>query len=184
MSLLRALGLLGVAYVALLLCSVLPVVLPGRPPVPDVALLTALYAGLTCRLMGGATLHLRDGGPAAMTAFGLALGYLQDLIGGAPRGLNALALCLLVLLLRTAATQLLVRGTGFIMAVAALTAVLFGLLLSALRVWADPDSGFFGLRLIVGQAAVTALCAPLLFALLGKVDARLWRDGRAQGLRL
>ena len=31
---------------------------------------------------------------------------------------------------------------------------------------------------------MTALCAPLLFTLLQRVDARLWRDGRAQGLTL
>jgi hypothetical protein len=183
-SLLRALGLLGVAYLGLLLCSALPALLPGRLPVPDVALLVALYAGLTCRLVGGASVSLRDGRPAAMAAFGLGLGYLADLIGGAPRGLHALGLCLLVLVLRSAATQLLVRGAGFVMAVAALTAVLFGLLLGLLRAWAEPEFAFAGLRPVVGQAAMTALCAPPLFYLLQRVDARLWRDGRAQGLTL
>jgi hypothetical protein len=184
MTLARALGLLGVAYVALILCSVMPTLLPGHLPMPDVALLVAVHAGLTCRLTGGPSVSLRDASPSAMAAFGLALGYLADLIGGAPKGLYALALSVFVLGLRSAATQLLVRGASFVMAFCAVTAVLFGLLLSGVRLWAEPQAGFPGPRMIIGQAAITALCAPALFALLRRVDARTFRDGRAQGVTL
>ena len=39
-------------------------------------------------------------------------------------------------------------------------------------------------RLRIAGPAVTALCAPALFALLRRVDARLWREGRERGLSL
>jgi cell shape-determining protein MreD len=184
MNLLRAAGLLGVAYVALLLCTTLPVLLPGHLPMPDVTLLVAMHAGLTCRLSGGAALSIRDATPAAMVGLGLCLGYLADLMGDAPKGLNALGLALLVLILRSAATQLLVRGVGFIMIFAALCAVGYGVLFCCLRAFADHQVGFAGLLSIPGQAVATAVCAPPLFALLRRVDRRLWQDPRAQGLTL
>lgn len=184
MSLTRALGLLAVAYGLLLLFSVIAAVLPARVPVPDVTLLVALHAGLTCRMSGGATPALRDAPASAMAGLGLCLGYLADLVGGAPKGLHALSLALLTLALRSAATQLLVRGTGFIMAVAALAAALFGLMACGLRVWADPEANWSGLRTLPGQVLATALFAPFMFALLRRMDARLWHDPRAQGLSL
>lgn len=179
----RALGLLGMAYLALLLGAVAPVLLPPKVPLPDTTLLVALHAGLTCRL-GGSAVTMRDASPVAMVTLGLLLGYLQDLVSGAPRGLHALALGLLLLLLRSAASHLLVRGVGFVMAVSALVALGAGALVAGLRAWVEPELGLSALRGVIGQAAATALLAPLVFALLRRIDARLWRDPRARGLSL
>lgn len=180
----RALGLLAVAYLGLLLFAALPTLFPGLLPMPDVSLLVTLHAGLSCRLPGGATVTMRDPGPAAVAAFGVCLGYLTDLLGGGPKGLHALGLALLMLLLRGAATRLLVRGWVLVMAFVFVAAVLFGVLLYGLRAWAEPGESLLPLRALVYQALATALCAPLLFSLLRRVDARVWHDPRAQGLSL
>ncbi len=184
MNLVRALGLLCAAFLGLLLCTTLPVLLPGRVPMPDVGLLVAMHAGLTCRRSGGSAFSVRDASPAAMAGLGFALGYLVDLMGGGPKGLNALGLTVFILVLRSAATQLLVRGVGFVMTFSALCALGYGLLFCALRSFADPQLGLAGLLAIPGQVAATALCAPLVFALLRRVDRRLWRDPRSRGLSL
>ena len=178
----RALGLLAVAYLALILHSARAVYLAW--PLPDLGLLVALYAGLTCRFVGGAVAALRDAGPLAMLGLGSAMGYLSDVICGTPTGLRALGMALLLLGLRAVASQLLVRSTGAVMAVAAIFTLLFRALLSLLLLLFDSgtQTALAGWRAALGQALTTALLAPLVFHVLSRIDARLWRDPRAHGL--
>ena len=178
----RALGLLAVAYLALILHSALAVYVAW--PLPDLGLLVALYAGLTCRFVGGAVAALRDAGPLAMLGLGSAMGYLSDVICGTPTGLRALGMALLLLGLRAGASQLLVRSPGAVMAVAAIFTLLFRALLSLLLLLFDSgtQAALAGWRAALGQALTTALLAPLVFHVLSRIDARLWRDPRAHGL--
>jgi cell shape-determining protein MreD len=178
----RALGLLAVAYLALILHSALAVYVAW--PLPDLGLLVALYAGLTCRFVGGAVAALRDAGPLAMLGLGSAMGYLSDVICGTPTGLRALGMALLLLGLRAVASQLLVRSPGAVMAVAAIFTLLFRALLSLLLLLFDSgtQTALAGWRAALGQALTTALLAPLVFHVLSRIDARLWRDPRAHGL--
>lgn len=180
MTLGRALGLLAVGYFLLLCCSALAVFLPW--PLPDLGLLVALYAGLTCRLRGGVTAVLRDASPIAMLGLGAALGYLADLVGGSPRGLRALGYALLLLLLRALAGHLMVRGAGAVAAVATVTVLLMRALLVGLLRLFDPAAGLSGLRGALGQAVVTGLVAPVVFYVLSRIDSRLWRDPRTPRL--
>jgi cell shape-determining protein MreD len=177
----RAVGLLVVAYLGLLFCSALAVFVSW--PLPDLGLLVALYAGLTCRLRGGVTAVLRDASPVGMLGLGAAIGYLADLVGGSPRGLRALAYALLLLGLRALAGHLLVRGAGAVAAVATVTTLLLrGLLLLLQRAF-DPAASLAGLRGALGQAILTGVVAPLVFYVLSRIDSRLWRDPRTPGLR-
>lgn len=178
----RALGLLAIAYLALILHSALAVYVAW--PLPDLGLLVALYAGLTCRFIGGALAALRDAGPLAMLGLGAAMGYLSDVICGTPTGLRALGLALLLLGLRALASQLLVRSPGAVMAVAAIFTLLFRVLLSVLLLLFDSgtETALAGWRAALGQAVTTALLAPLVFHVLSRIDARLWRDPRSHGL--
>lgn len=182
MTLRRALGLVAVAFVALILHSALAVFVSW--PLPDLGLLVALYAGLTCRFTGGAAAALRDAGPLAMLGLGVAMGYLSDVICGTPIGLRALGLGLLLLGLRAVATQLLVRSPGAVMAVAGIVVLLFRALLCLLLLVLDSsaDAALAGWRAALLQALTTGLLAPLGFHVLSRIDARLWRDPRAQGL--
>jgi cell shape-determining protein MreD len=180
----RALGLLAVAYVALILHSALAVYVSW--PLPDLGFLVALYAGLTCRFAGGAVAALRDAGPLAMLGLGAAMGYFSDLICGTPTGLRALGFALLLLLLRVLASHLLVRSPGAVMAVAATFVLLFRALISILLLLVDhgTETAAAGWRAALGQAIATGLLAPLVFHVLSRIDARLWRDPRASsGLR-
>lgn len=174
----RGIGLLVVAYAALIINTALGVGMSW--PLPDLALLVALYAGLTCRLSGGAAVLLRDASPAAMAGLGAAMGYLSDVVLGTPRGLHALGCALLLLGLRAVARQLLVRGAGFVMAACILGSLAFRLLLVVVLWLLDPEPAgmWTGLRSAFGQALATGLFAPLGFALLSRIDARLWRDPR------
>lgn len=181
MTLGRAVGLLVTAYLGLLGCSALAVLTTW--PLPDLGLLVALYAGLTCRLRGGVTAVLRDASPLSMLGLGAAIGYLADLTGGSPRGLRALGYALLLLMLQALAGHLLVRGAGAVAAVATVTTlVMRGLLLLLQRAF-DPLASLHALRGALGQAVVTGVLAPLVFYVLSRIDSRLWRDPRTPRLR-
>ena len=86
----RGLGLLLVAYLAMIGNTALRVFVTW--PLPDLGLLVALYAGLTCRLRGGAQVALRDASALSMLGLGAAIGYSSDVVMGTPRGLRALGL--------------------------------------------------------------------------------------------
>ena len=176
----RGLGLLLVAYLAMIGNTALRVFVTW--PLHDLVLLVALYAGLTCRLRGGAQVALRDASALSMLGLGAAIGYSSDVVMGTPRGLRALGLALLLLLLRGMATHLLVRGMAAVAAVSAVTTALFQILLSVLMLPLEWDVQLLGWRSVLGQAVATGLLAPLMFFVLSRIDSRLWRDPRAQGL--
>jgi rod shape-determining protein MreD len=115
-----------------------------------------------------------------MAGLGAALGYVMDLLGGTPLGLRSLVLALWLLGLRALSSRLLVRGRRAVMAVAALCALLFRLSLWLTYVTFSFTGPHLGLRNAVGEALLTGLCAPFLFAGLRRLDTWLWRDLRAQ----
>lgn len=194
MSLPRAIFLLLLAYVGLVTATALAAL--SLRPLPDVGFLIALYAGLHCRPFassGGNTsalLSLHNARPESMAGFGAALGYLSDVVSGTPLGLHALGLAVSVLLLRAVSIRLLVRGVGAVMLVSLLSLLFYRLLLSLLFVlfaalfspagstlWAAPELGS-----LIGEATVTAALAPLVFAVLARLDQSVWGDPRTQGL--
>lgn len=174
----QAIGLLLMAYMGTVLASVMAALYHG--PVPDLGFLVALYAGLHCRLTGGSAATLRDARPEAMVGLGAAIGYLIDLVGGTPPGLRALSCALWLLGLRALASRLMVRGTSAVIAVATFCTLLFRITMWLLHMGFAMEVNASGLRNALGEALLTGICAPMLFAALRILDTKLWRDPRAQ----
>ena len=190
MSLSRALGLLVAAYLGLIVATALSAL--SWRPLPDVPFLVALYAGLHCRPFASvgegssALLSLRNARPESMAGFGAVLGYVADTVEGAPIGLHALGLAVYVLLLRAVSIRLLVRGVASVMLVALLSLIVYRLLLSLLyllfaALFAAPGSVLAPLpelSSLLGEAVVTAVAAPVVFAVLSRLDRLVWNDPR------
>ncbi|HJZ86242.1 MAG TPA: rod shape-determining protein MreD [Polyangia bacterium] len=157
----RHLVLVVVGYMLTVLQASLQALVPVRVRVPELGLLVALYAGLTAR-----------GGVAGASAVAFALGYVTDLLAGAPKGLHALVFVLMCLLAKGASLRLLLRGSlvsaGFAFA-ASLSAA--GLIVLTR---AQTESGTLApLQMAPLQAAVTALAAPIVYGLLGRLEGRV-----------
>lgn len=190
MSLSRAIGLLITAYLGLIVATALAAL--SWRPLPDVPFLVALYAGLHSRPFASsgdgssALLSLRNARPESMAGFGAVLGYLADIVEGSPPGLHALGLSLSVLLLRAVSIRLLVRGVGSVMLVALLALISYRLLLALLYLLFAALFGAAGSTLaplsdlasLIGEAVVTAGVAPLVFAVLSRLDRHVWGDPR------
>jgi rod shape-determining protein MreD len=135
---------------------------------PDVALLVALYLGASVR-----------GQAWEVTVAALCIGYLADVVGGAPRGLSAFVLGASCLLARLVTARLLLRGTLFTVSFC----LSFALTAAALTIGLRAIFGSLG-RLAVeipaalGSALVTALLAPLVFRFCRGIDARFARTAR------
>ncbi len=174
MSLGRATAFVLAAWAGLILVSsgqaVLPVTWPLRLPGPDVVLLVVLFVGLSAR-----------GNLAGVCALALILGWFADLFAGAPKGLHMATYALAALAARGASSRILVRGHLVTALVAGVFAVASGLVLVLLRVSLAPSLGWSALAGVPGQAAMTLLFAPLVFALLRRIDRRFTRDPRILG---
>jgi rod shape-determining protein MreD len=161
-----AVGWFGLMAVATAL-AVVPLGWGARLAGPDVVLAVLLYVGLQARE-----------GPIAAASLASLLGYLADLFGGAPKGLYMIAYVVALLVARAASARLLVRGQLVVALVAFFYTLGFGLLVALLRVSFEPEVGWGALRQLPSQAAATALVAPLVFRVLGRLDRRFVRDPR------
>jgi rod shape-determining protein MreD len=159
----RTLLLAFVGYLLVTLQASLGSLLPLRILVPELGLLCALHAGLTAR-----------DGIAAACAIAFVLGYVTDLLCGAPKGMHALAFVLLCLVAKGASLRLLLRGAPMLAGLAFLFSLSAAGLVVGVR--AKVEGGTLEPLLIAPlQAAVTALVAPLLFALLDRLGGRIAR---------
>lgn len=143
--------LFGVAtLVALALQTMLPYWLPLGPYVPDLVLILAVDLGLR-----------HHGAIAALMAF--VMGYAIDAFSGTQIGLNAFMITLVFLLTYEMSSRLLVTNI-----VVGILAVFAGVLIKDLgSITISSGLGALGQRGLMadffGQAAVTALLAPLVF---------------------
>jgi rod shape-determining protein MreD len=137
--------------------------------VPDLGALTAAYLGMTAR---------RQVSPAIGGA--IVLGYLIDLISGAPPGLIALVLGLTTLIARAVQQRILVRGAvisvAFSVFVALIAGVLAYLVRELYRVPAAPFS--VELRHLAGVTVATAVVGPLVWRVFRRIDAAFARTHR------
>src|SRR5262249_21733439 len=127
-------------------------VTPFEVVAPDVALVFALYLGIT-----GGRSRLWESTVAA-----LMVGYLHDVLAGAPRGLGSLILGGMCILVRFATGRLLVRGSGFIAAFAFAGSLLASAAVAAVRFSFDAPMFGVGREVVtaLGTAALTAAAAP------------------------
>lgn len=143
--------------------------------VPDVGALTAAYLGLTAR---------RGVAPAVGGA--VALGYLIDLICGAPPGLFALTLGLTGLVVHTVQQRLLVRGAVMTVAFSAFVALIAGVLAVVVRgLHHLPRAPWTSELAHVGLVTVaTALVGPLVWRVFRRIDAAFARTHRERDAAL
>lgn len=166
---------------AYLLCVVLATVwrlLPVqlvRDAVPDLGALTAAYLGLTARR-------------AVASAVGgsIVLGYLIDLISGAPPGLMALVLGLTGLVARAVQQRILVRGAAMTIGFSAFVAVIAGVLALVVRALYAMPAGAFATELLhLGLVTVaTALAGPAVYRVYRRIDAAFARTHRERDAAL
>ncbi len=132
---------------------------------PELGLLLVVYLGLCGR-----------GGPIALTAAALAIGYLRDLLVGAPRGVEALAFALCALAARALHGRVFLDRWGQLAVVGAAFASLHALLLLLFA------PGDFTLGTLV-PIIVSALCfGPIVLVILRRVDARVAPEQRSLSL--
>src|SRR5262249_49293634 len=148
---------------------------PFELAAPDVALLYALFLGASSR-----------GKVWEATLGAIVIGYLADVVGGAPPGLGAFVLGLLCVLVRMLSSRLLLRGAlllggplptagrSFVAAAAA-----------GVAPWAIRAAGGVGvgplsreLAVALGSALLTAFLSPIVFRASRGVDARFARTQR------
>jgi rod shape-determining protein MreD len=147
-------------------------VLPLGPlavAIPDLAAVTAAYLGLTARR-----------GIAQAVGGAVVVGYLGDLLTGAPAGLGALiagAVCILGYLVQR---RLLVRGWAVTLTFCGLTGITAALLSIAIRAIGGQDLAPTSTEIFHAMAAAfaTALFGPLVLRLLRRIDAAFARTHR------
>jgi rod shape-determining protein MreD len=167
----RALAFVGLGYLALVLTASLGALSPWRVPMPEVALLIVIYLGLVDR-----------GSLVGLAVVALVLGYFADLLGGAPRGLHALSLGLMLVGTRAASSRLLVSSVWQVMVVAFVAALAHGVLVVALAAPMYEGSAVAALAIAPWVALATSALSPFVFAFCRRVDRRLVPDTR--GLRM
>ena len=146
-----------------------------RDAVPDLGALSAAYLGLTAR---------RHVSPAIGGA--VALGYLVDLISGAPPGLFAFVLALTALVARAVQQRILVRGAALSIAFSGFVALITGALALVIRlVYRMPITTLsIELQHIALATVATAIAGPLVWRMFRRVDATFARTHRERDAAL
>ena len=143
--------------------------------IPDLGALTAAYLGLTAR---------RQVSPSIGGA--IVLGYLIDLISGAPPGLFALVLALTTLVARAVQQRILVRGFTISIAFSAFVALVSCVLAVVVRIAYRMPSAELAveLRHIAIVTVATAILGPLVWRMFRRIDATFARTHRERDAAL
>jgi rod shape-determining protein MreD len=165
---LRIALVLLVALALAILESVIPHLLHLRAARPDLLLVVVLYLALRDDVMQGAALSA-------------AAGYLSDLTSATPAFLYTFLAVLTFVVVRTAGAALRTEG-GIQSAAVAFGASLGHSLLATLIFGSFTGAGFhLELSTMIWSAFGTALAAPLVFAVLRRVDANFLHGEEAPG---
>ncbi len=160
-----------VAYVMCVFVAAVWRLLPGalHDAVPDLGAITAAYLGLTAR---------RNLAPAVGGS--IALGYLVDLISGAPPGYIALVLGLTGLVARAVQQRIYVRGATMTIAFSGFVALVAAVLGIAVRALYHVPRAEWSteLRHVALAAVATAVVGPLVWRTYRRIDAAYARTAR------
>ena len=143
--------------------------------VPDLGALTAAYLGLTAR---------RNIAPAVGGS--VMLGYLVDLISGAPPGLIALVLGLTCVIARAVQQRIYVRGATMTVAFSAFVALVAGILAMFVRgIYHVPSAAIaLELRHLAIVAVATGVIGPIVWRIFRRIDAAYARTHRERDAAL
>lgn len=166
----RTATLVLVAYFACVIVAAVWRLLPWvHDAVPDLGALTAAYLGLTAR---------RNVAPSVGAS--VVLGYLVDLISGAPPGLCALVLGVTCLIARAVQQRIYVRGATMTIAFSAFVALVAALV--AMIVHALYHVPHSTLSLELSHAALAAVATgavgPVVWRIFRRIDAAYARTHR------
>ncbi len=165
----RTVVLVLVVYALLAIVGALATVLPTRALCPEVALYAALYLGLAVQ---------RSLPLAATTAF--VVGYLADLLTGAPKGAFSLTLLLVFLATRMLAVRIDVRGPWRMAGFVAAASIASGLVVTIVRSLVS-DVPTSAIAIVPRQALVNAVFAPLLMSLYRRIGGPIVGEGQDPG---
>lgn len=173
----RTATLVLVAYVLCVLVASVWRLLPGplADAVPDLGALTAAYLGLTAR---------RNVAPAVGGS--IVLGYLVDLISGAPPGLIALVLGLTGLVARAVQQRIYVRGTLMTIAFSGFVALIAAVIALVVRALARLPRAAMSIELrhVALVTIATAVIGPLVWRIFRRIDAYYARTHRERDAAL
>lgn len=159
----RSVATLAVGLLLLLLQSTVMEFAPVHLVTPSLGLLVVLYVGMA---------QLKWAAGSAVVV-GFCMGYLFDLVSGAPRGLHAFVFVLVALFARVLAWRLAVRGGVLKAAIAFMASMVAAFLIVVVRAQISPESGYGGLGQAPLEALLTAVFGPPVLWLLGRLDGRL-----------
>jgi rod shape-determining protein MreD len=158
----RSAATLAVAFLLLLLQSMVLEFAPVHMATPSLGLLVVLHVGLSPKWSVSS---------AALVGF--CTGYLFDLVSGAPRGTHAFVFTAMVLFARLLSIRLAVRGFVLTAATSFVASLVAALLIVLLRAMVSPEGGYGGLRLAPFEALLTGVFGPFVLWLLERLDGRL-----------
>jgi rod shape-determining protein MreD len=159
----RSVATLVVGLLLLLLQSTVMEFAPVHLVTPSLGLLVVLYVGM-------ATLKWA---PGAAVVVGFCMGYLFDLVSGAPRGVHAFVFVSVALIARVLAWRIAVRGIVLKAASAFMASMIAGFLIVVVRAQISPETGYGGLAQAPLEALLTAAFGPPVLWLLARLDGRL-----------
>jgi rod shape-determining protein MreD len=165
----RIVAHVAVAWLLLVAVGALWRLTPFEVVMPDLVLIFAVYLGITGR---GWVFH-------AVAAV-VVMGWLADVLAGAPRGLTSVVAGVVCVLCRVVSTRLLLRGRLFIATFTLVAALFANLLAFGLRAFFGGVFSTMGNELFVlaGQVLLTALVSPLVFTICRRIDALFARTER------
>jgi rod shape-determining protein MreD len=159
----RSVATLIIALLLLLLQSTVLEFAPVHMVTPALGLIVVLHLGLSEKWTSSS---------AALVAF--CIGYLFDLVSGAPRGVHAFVFVLMSLFARAMAARLAVRGLVFKAASSFVASLLAAVLVVVVRAQVGHDEGGYSdLRQVPLEAVLTGLFGPPVLWMLARVDGRL-----------
>lgn len=148
----------------------------------DVPLIFVLYTSVSDRrasLSRASSLDLRARARGALdipgVALALALGYLADVLGGSPKGVQSLSLACVYLLGRSLARRIYLEGVLPQVVFTLVGSVCASIVAVGLRWWLGAVPGLSLIPVLIGQAVLTACAAPPVMKLLRMIDAQLSR---------
>jgi rod shape-determining protein MreD len=146
-----------------------------RDAVPELGALTAAYLGLTARR------NLTPG-----VGGSVAIGYLVDVVSGAPAGLAALVLGITCLITRSAQQRILVRGAAMTIGFSAFVALVAGVVGLIARAVAGIPVAAISVELshLALVVFATALIGPLVWRIFRRIDAAFARTHRERDAAL
>lgn len=168
MSATRALVFVLVGYFSLLVEGALALLVPGKRTflaAPELGLFVVAYLGLAGR-----------GGAVGLTLSALLIGYLRDLLIGAPRGSEALTFAIVALLARALHGRVFLERYGQLAVVAVAVSTLQAMLIVLLAGGDAPLAA--SLRSLPGLAVSALLFGPICLRLLRRLDLRLIPEAR------